>query len=626
MALVHHGGEALPRRMTDERFADLYARTYAPLVGYCRRFQGADPEDLAQETLMRAWLSWDPALPEPPSWAFLATIARRAAIDDHRSDERRRARMRRVARKEAEPSAEELFEEGDDRRRAVRAMQALRPEQRRIIELRDVGGLSYNDIAEAEDVSVESVRACLKRSRAALRVAFDRLGGRVMAVLAFPFARRSSPSTRAQGAQALSGHLGELALAVVATATLAAAVGPDRPASGRPDTGLAAAPAPEHAASRPVSGPNAAEPLVTGASSAQVLVGTPAPSRSPVAVAAFQRGAADTGLLGGGAEQADQATFTSITPSPAYAADGTVFAVGLAGGGCLARCTVLFRSDDRGARWTRLAASGFEGDRVLLPPAFPRDPRIYASGAGGLQVSSDGGSSFATLAAIPGEASLSPRFDDGDARIALGGLGGWEYDAATGVLRPLGIAPRALSGDLTLAFSAGDSDPPTLYVGGTVPGADDPAAGAVQRCSAGSCSAPVLLGQRGAPRLLTTATATGGSVVVAWGGQAMSTSLDGGRTFGASHLTSTGSIVAVSAVGGSIYALVVEPMGERTASTISSSADGGRTWAPLRSSWPGALGALVALPEHVLVAAPQGAAAGGVRCSHDGGESWEKAC
>src|SRR5439155_3315129 len=116
-----------------ERFAELYATHFRPLVAYCRRQLGGagDPEELAQEAFLRAWTSWDRYAPTRPFWPWVSTIAHRLCID--RGRRQRRAQLRGVPRPDevvvAGPDASVLAD--DEYRWAGAAVGALRPHQQR---------------------------------------------------------------------------------------------------------------------------------------------------------------------------------------------------------------------------------------------------------------------------------------------------------------------------------------------------------------------------------------------------------------------------------------------------------------------------------------------------------------
>ena len=82
MAVKLDRWEGAEERSRDEAFAELYESSYPSLVKYCRGLLGnsADPEEVAQEAFLRAWMTWDRYSTNRPSWALFATIARTAIL------------------------------------------------------------------------------------------------------------------------------------------------------------------------------------------------------------------------------------------------------------------------------------------------------------------------------------------------------------------------------------------------------------------------------------------------------------------------------------------------------------------------------------------------------------------
>src|SRR5437763_3291611 len=161
-----------------ERFAELYAAHYRPLVAFCRRLVHgtAEPEELAQEAFVRAWSSWERYAPSRPFWPWVSTIARRLCIDHGRRFRRTQLHGEAVdVDVLLAPSPEELVETDEEYRWARAALAQLRPDQQRVLALRELEGWSYDRIATHEGVSVESVRGSLRRARVGLRVAYARL-------------------------------------------------------------------------------------------------------------------------------------------------------------------------------------------------------------------------------------------------------------------------------------------------------------------------------------------------------------------------------------------------------------------------------------------------------------------
>lgn len=147
---------------------------YGNLVwSIARRFEPADAEDAVQEIFLDLWKSagrFDPAVASET--AFVAVIARRRLID------RRRARMRRPAAVDHVP--ESIADPGTapdtcaEATQAARALDQLRPEQRQVLVLSTVGGLSHGEIAERTGMPLGTVKAHARRGLLSIRAA---LGG-----------------------------------------------------------------------------------------------------------------------------------------------------------------------------------------------------------------------------------------------------------------------------------------------------------------------------------------------------------------------------------------------------------------------------------------------------------------
>jgi RNA polymerase sigma-70 factor, ECF subfamily len=171
-----------------KHFDELYAQHFRPLVAHCRRILAgaADPEEVAQEAFVKAWRSFDSYLPDRPFWPWLITIARRVCVDEIRHARTVAGAERREAARAsglAMATPESAVELEDEHRLALAAIATLKPEQRRVIGLRHLEGRSYEDIAESDGVSVESVRASLRRARQRLREAYLRLEGSAPSVV-----------------------------------------------------------------------------------------------------------------------------------------------------------------------------------------------------------------------------------------------------------------------------------------------------------------------------------------------------------------------------------------------------------------------------------------------------------
>ena len=142
---------------------DLFARYGESVFRFLRRFvrDGAAAEDLTQEAFLRALNGPYRANGQGRAWLF--QIARNLGRDHLRAEGRR-------------PPHEVLEEHaprgGSDQTLAMAldaALASLAPDDRDVFLLKEVGGLSYAEIALACDLTPDAVRSRLHRARLALR-------------------------------------------------------------------------------------------------------------------------------------------------------------------------------------------------------------------------------------------------------------------------------------------------------------------------------------------------------------------------------------------------------------------------------------------------------------------------
>jgi RNA polymerase sigma-70 factor (ECF subfamily) len=133
-----------------------------------------EARDAAQEGFVRAWGALGRFRPgaEPRPW--LLRIVANAARNRRRSGARREGLALRIARDrpsdDAAPSPEAAVLAAESRAELMRALDALRPEDRLVIGLRWLVGLSEAELAAALDVPRGTVKSRLSRAMGRLRV------------------------------------------------------------------------------------------------------------------------------------------------------------------------------------------------------------------------------------------------------------------------------------------------------------------------------------------------------------------------------------------------------------------------------------------------------------------------
>lgn len=647
---VERRPEGVGEPTEEAAFAELYNRTYAPLVAYCRRYcpPGYDAEDIAQEALSRAWSSWDRYSPSRPFWPWVATIARRLCVDYWRRDERVLARVggAPVLEPVATPRPDELSEVADDCRMAVSAFRRLRPDHQRIVGLRDIEGWSYEDIARFEGVTVESIRGSLRRARMSLRKSYETLskGGAagilpmLPSLLARRFeAARASMAVRLARWQTALGdtgvastRLGEALVSLVALSVAAVGMGSPGVSVAQNDLRVSGG---DSSAAAPAAGTSGAESGATGFAGGGAGNGansSAAQNVTPEWQAPNLDWQPNRILSPGAPTPMSDSTIVNITESPNFGSgdDRTLFAVGRAVVNCVAPCRTLYRSTDAGRSWENLPAVGLAANSVLLPPSYPADGRIFATGENALQVSNDGGKTFVPLTLSLGTAAMSPGFSEGDPRIFLADAPGRQYDDRMGATTPLELSPSAAvaSNSFSFAFpTAYDVAKPLMYIGGST--VDGEAPGKVFRCEGSTCGAGVALpGADATPTVLVGKGSTR-DVVYAREGLRFFRSFDGARTFESVALPA--SVFAIQHMSvdraGALTLLTVNY--DTRANEIWRSRDLGTSWTaiPVPTFENSFLNTVHVLPSgHVLIGLE--GFTSGLACSTDAGASWKPTC
>jgi RNA polymerase sigma-70 factor, ECF subfamily len=148
-----------------ERHRDVVLRVTARIAG------DDDAEDVAQDAFLRAYHRLARWRGEGEFRTWLLRIAHNAALDNLAS--RRSDRVQIADTVPDRPEAPERapaarLESAERRARLDAKLKGLTPSHRTVLVLRDIEGLSYNEIAEIADMPVGTVKGRLHRARAAL--------------------------------------------------------------------------------------------------------------------------------------------------------------------------------------------------------------------------------------------------------------------------------------------------------------------------------------------------------------------------------------------------------------------------------------------------------------------------
>jgi RNA polymerase sigma-70 factor, ECF subfamily len=591
----------------------------------------SDAEDVTQETFVRLAPRLS-RLNGDARW-YALRVARNLCCTELVRRRRARVAATRVA-SEARDETELALAQSESRELIHRVRRHLSRDE--IVVFQCIAdGLSQVEIAARLGCSEDAIAARLCRARKRLRLLFGAAGALVAVVIGVgrPLARllRRAPAVRTRSGFGLATAPGVVLSAFVIGGVALGVL------NLHPGPSHASGPAPLRGAG--IFAPNG-QPL-RGASA-----GTAASSSGPADTRTGPAGrtVSAAGLVGGLVDPQAGATtgntgFTSITPSPSYPSDHTIFASGSTTDGCAnpALCYVLFDSSDGGATWTRLPAKNFAGGTILLPPSYPRDASIFAIGTLGLQRSDDRGRSFATVLPVSAPAAVSPLSTPGDTRILVGSDPLLLYDGATGTVAAGPQLPAGTGAPDAVAF-AGSSG--SLFVTAE---ALDPAGTAtgsttaqVVRCATTGCAVVAAVPGADALRLAVSRSFDVDGTVFAYAGNHLLVSRDRGATFAAEQtpaareveLLALSSALAADSVAMGVFRS--SPTTRAMSLVVSRNAGSSFTTVQSQGLSPDlGVTALVMLPDgHVLASVTDASAAQlfGLRCSKDLGLIWSPAC
>ncbi len=167
------------RRGDPRAFEDLVIAYQHRVFGVALRMLGnrAEAEELAQEVFLRVHRAIGEFRGEAKLSTWLYAIASRLCLNRLASGERRMARhgdeaLTRLASREISPAEE--VERSELETALHRAIAALSDERRMVVVLRDLEGLSYEEIAAALELELGTVRSRLHRARMDLREKLER--------------------------------------------------------------------------------------------------------------------------------------------------------------------------------------------------------------------------------------------------------------------------------------------------------------------------------------------------------------------------------------------------------------------------------------------------------------------
>jgi len=601
---------------------------YDAVRRYClsRTASPEEAEDAVQDTFIRFLEKAGVDVPNPESWLIRA--AGWAC-----SDLRRRERVRvatSLADDAALSCASSVEEVAVDATVVRDLLRDMRPGDAGLLRAVYLRGESVAAVARASGLPEGRVRMMLMRARRRARQAVGALTG-VAALKLNSSLRRlrqlctdDGPARIALGSTATIGLAMALVL-VPSTAGSSRSIAATAPPHTPPRSALAAA-------FTPLVQPGVA-PSVAGLAGASSHAGA---SRTRVATTATLPPIVDPGANA----TSQNSRFDYIVPSPAYAADGTVFAMGRQQQDCTACLAVLFATHDFGHSWQNLHADSLGYGPVFVSPTYAQDRTVFVLNSSGLQQSTNGGESFSpTVVRTPaalGAIASSP--SGGGSRLAfIPATGGpWQlmyFDSAT---QSVGVGPL-LPPDLQPNSVAFGQDGAQVLVGGKAQLTGD---SEVADCIIGAATCASVALPSPAPRMDTwvrvvaAQPAGSASTVLAYTPWAAYVSTDSGASFQpllvpvqaglagidpAPGFASNQTILVASVAGGSSGAYTL------TEGTVS----GGAFSQVSQHSVPGALDSEALLADGNIVGSRYSLTDPtllGLACSLNAGHTWQAAC
>lgn len=141
-------------------------------------FDRAEAEDVVQDTLIRVWNKRDEWTQFDSVEAYCLTVAKNLAIDRSQKKEAQNVTLTSEAEEKAEASGPyDQLVNGERLRIIHRLIDELPEKQRLIMQLRDVEGESYKDIAKVLNLTEEQVKVNLFRARQKVKQRYIEIDG-----------------------------------------------------------------------------------------------------------------------------------------------------------------------------------------------------------------------------------------------------------------------------------------------------------------------------------------------------------------------------------------------------------------------------------------------------------------
>lgn len=187
----------------NDAFGLLVEEYQTRIYNLCLRMCG-DPDDafdLSQETFVRAWKALAGFQFESAFSTWLFRLCSNICLDYLRAKKRRAAVSLTMTDEDGETQLdlpdpakgpEEQLLAAEDREALIKALNSLPADQRQIITLRAINGLSYTEIAQVMQLQEGTVKSRLSRARTNLRNKLLQIGNKTRSDTSVPSERRGA--------------------------------------------------------------------------------------------------------------------------------------------------------------------------------------------------------------------------------------------------------------------------------------------------------------------------------------------------------------------------------------------------------------------------------------------------
>ncbi len=137
----------------------------------------AEAEDVTQDTLIRVWEKRNELQDIRSLEAFTLTICRNLALDRSQKREAQNISIDEMPADAPDitPGADEKIEQDERLQRVHELFNRLPETQRTAIQLRDIEGKSYKEVADIMGISEDNVKVTLFRARQAIRLQYTKI-------------------------------------------------------------------------------------------------------------------------------------------------------------------------------------------------------------------------------------------------------------------------------------------------------------------------------------------------------------------------------------------------------------------------------------------------------------------